>query len=98
MEQKKTHWLYRVIRWLVWLFSPRFRLVNPEKLPENRVQHGFDNRGFRAPTGATGDGKEVMIGHYRLFVRPLPTEYNVTSITVGFNPGNGIVWRDGFRP
>ena len=34
MEDKKTVWLYRVIRWLVWLFSPKYRLVGTENLPE----------------------------------------------------------------
>ena len=34
MDEKKTSWLYRVIRWLVWLFSPKFRLEGEEKLPE----------------------------------------------------------------
>lgn len=34
MEDKKTTWIYRVIRWLVWLFSPRFRLAGTENLPE----------------------------------------------------------------
>ena len=34
MEDKKTPWLYKVIRWLVWLFSPKYRLVGAEKLPE----------------------------------------------------------------
>ena len=34
MDEKETHWLYRVIRWLVWLFSPRFRIVGAENLPD----------------------------------------------------------------
>ena len=34
MDEKKTSWLYRVIRWLVWLFSPKFRLEGEEKLSE----------------------------------------------------------------
>ena len=33
MEDKKTSRLYRVIRWLVWLFSPKYRLVGTENLP-----------------------------------------------------------------
>ena len=32
MEDKKTPWLYKVIRWLVWLFSPKYKLVGAEKL------------------------------------------------------------------
>lgn len=34
MEDKKTSWLYRVVRWFVWLFSPKYRLVGEENLPE----------------------------------------------------------------
>ena len=34
MDDKKTSWIYRVIRWLVRLFSPKFRLVGTEKLPK----------------------------------------------------------------
>ena len=34
MEEKKVSLLYRVIRWFVWLFSPKYRLVGAEKLPE----------------------------------------------------------------
>ena len=33
MDDKKTPWLYKVIRFLVWLFSPKYRLVGAEKLP-----------------------------------------------------------------
>lgn len=34
MEEKKTSRLYRVIRWLVWLFTPKFKAVGAENLPE----------------------------------------------------------------
>ena len=34
LNDKKTPWLYRAIRYLVWLFSPRFRLYGAENLPE----------------------------------------------------------------
>ena len=34
MEEKKTSLLYRIIRWFVWLFSPKYRLEGAEKLPE----------------------------------------------------------------
>ena len=34
MDDKKTSWLYRVVRWLVWLFSPKYRLTGTENLPE----------------------------------------------------------------
>lgn len=34
MEDKKTSVLYRIIRWLVWLFSPKYRLFGAENIPE----------------------------------------------------------------
>ena len=34
MEEKKTSLLYKIIRWFVWLFSPKYRLEGAEKLPE----------------------------------------------------------------
>ncbi len=34
MKDKDTCWLYRAIRWLVWLFSPSFRVIGAENLPE----------------------------------------------------------------
>ena len=34
MEDKKTSWIYRVIRWFVRLFSPHYRLEGVENLPE----------------------------------------------------------------
>ncbi len=33
MEEKKRPLFYRVIRWFVWLFAPKFRLVGEENLP-----------------------------------------------------------------
>ena len=34
MDDKKTSWLYRVIRWFVWLFSPKYRIEGAENLPD----------------------------------------------------------------
>ena len=34
MEKKKTSPLYKVIKWLVWLFSPKFKVEGAENLPE----------------------------------------------------------------
>ena len=34
MEEKKTSWIYRVLRWFVWLFAPKFRLEGTENLPK----------------------------------------------------------------
>lgn len=34
LNDKKTPLLYRIIRWLVWLFSPKYRLTGADRLPE----------------------------------------------------------------
>ena len=68
----------------------------PEKLPERRVQYGFDNRGFRV--GAERAENELeQIDHYRVFEREIPEEYNVTAIVVGFNTEGTITWTESFR-
>lgn len=68
----------------------------PEKLPEKRVQYGFDNRGFRA--GAERAENEFeRIGHYRVFEKEISEEYHVTAIVVGFNTDGTITWADSFR-
>ena len=64
-----------------------------EQLPVSRVEYGFDNRGFKL-----GEGNErESIDEYRVFEKEIATEYPVTSITVGFNPGEGITWMKSFR-
>ena len=68
----------------------------PEKLPENRVQYGFDNRGFRAGTERR-DNELNHIDHYRVFEREIPQEYNVTAIVIGLNTDGTITWNDSFR-
>ena len=37
MSEKKTSILYRIIRFFVWLFSPKFRVEGREKLPDEPV-------------------------------------------------------------
>lgn len=34
MDDKKVSLLYKIIRWLVWLFSPKFKLEGAERLPK----------------------------------------------------------------
>lgn len=68
----------------------------PEKLPERRVQYGFDNRGFRVGTEQAENELEP-IDHYRVFERRIPEEYNVTAVIVGFNTDGTITWSDSFR-
>ena len=32
MDDKKTTWIYRVLRWFIWLFSPKYSLTGTENL------------------------------------------------------------------
>ena len=68
-----------------------------EKLPEKRVQYGFDNRGFRPLADEQESNELESIDHYRVFEREIPSEYNVTAIVVGFNTDGSITWSDSFR-
>ncbi len=34
MDDKKTTWFYRMLRWFIWLFSPKFRLEGTENIPD----------------------------------------------------------------
>ncbi len=100
-EQFKT-WVYELDGDLIWLMDynidPDTEIIyhlytdEPEKLPENRRQYGFDNRGFRLSADT------YWFGDYLLFRKPIPTEYNVTAVVVGFNPGSGVTWRQSFGP
>ena len=69
----------------------------PENLPEDRQQYGFDNRGFRI-----GSEKELTktlrCGRYRVFSDIIPSEYYITAIAIGMNKGPEIIWREYFRP
>lgn len=66
----------------------------PDNLPKNRQQYGFDNRGFKA-----GSEKELeRCGKYRVFSDIIPSEYNVIAIATGMNNGSDIKWREYFRP
>lgn len=67
-----------------------------EKLPQRRVQYGFDNRGFRVGT-ERADNELEGIEHYRVFEKEIPKEYHVTAIVVGFNTDGMITWNDSFR-
>ena len=68
----------------------------PEKLPESRVQYGFDNRGFMV--GAENTENELVgIDHYRVFEKEIPEEYHVAAVAVGFNTDGAVTWDDSFR-
>lgn len=85
---------------LIWLIGPdvppeaeliyHIRTSRPELLPEQRVRYGFDNRGFHA--------SDAEAGGYRRATRPVPSEYPVSSITVGLNVNKSVVWQSAFRP
>lgn len=87
---------------LIWLIgskvAPDAELIcqlqtnEPERLPDNRIPYGFDNLGFLASEA------ETTIGAYRSFTRGIPSDYNVTSITVGLNTDGKVVWNSAFRP
>lgn len=64
-----------------------------EKLPENRKQYKFDNRGFRLGT----EKEQESIGQYRAFEDIIPSDYNVTAVVVGFSTDGTITWRRSFR-
>ncbi len=34
LNEKKSSWLYKIVRWLVWLFSPKYRIVGQDRLPQ----------------------------------------------------------------
>lgn len=69
----------------------------PENLPENRKQYGFDNRGFRF--GSNKEITETMnCGEYRVFSDIIPLEYHVSAIMVGMNKGSEVLWKYFFRP
>ena len=68
----------------------------PEKLPEKRIQYGFDNRGFRVGAERT-ENEVTSIDHYRVFEKEIPEEYHVTAIVVGFNTDGTVTWDDSFR-
>ena len=68
----------------------------PDKLPEHRKKYKFDNRGFRV--GGNNELTTTMrCGKYRVFERVLPSEYNITAVTVGFNTDGKITWTGSFR-
>lgn len=68
-----------------------------ERLPEKRIQYGFDNRGFRVKKDEMQRNEIERIGRYRAFIQEIPTEYHITAIFVGINIDGIIVWHKGFR-
>ena len=69
----------------------------PENLPEDRKQYGFDNRGFMS-SDKTKLMPEISNGRYRIFMDYIPSDYHVTAIMVGMSDSTGIIWKEYFRP
>ena len=102
---KYDMYVYQVRDVLYWLIGEDFdasiiyhlNTNEPENLPEDRQQYGFDNRGFRI-----GSEKELTktlrCGRYRVFSDIIPSEYYITAIAIGMNKGPEIIWREYFRP
>lgn len=66
-----------------------------ERLPQVRIDNGWDwdNIGF-----VFEEYEMEPIGKYRVAMRPLPTEYSITSIVTGYHKDGKWIWKDYFRP
>ena len=64
-----------------------------EKLPDNRKQYGFDNRGF----SMIANNEICHIGEYRVFEREIPADFHVIQVIVGFSKKEEAVWSQSFR-
>ena len=91
--------IYQAKKKMIWLIGVDFdseteiiyhQLTDrPDLLPKNRIEDGFDNRGFRS-----GDkSKRKQIGRYFVFEKSIPSEYPITAIRAGFSANNIRYWR-----
>lgn len=88
--QEYDVFIYQINNKLVWLvgtdLDPKTEFLyflytdDINLLPEHRIKHGYDNRGFRIENYK----KEEYVGKYRVFSKEIPAEYPITSIKVGF--------------
>lgn len=67
---------------------------NREYLSHEWVIHGMENRSFYF----NSKNEIGRYGKYRLFERPLPKEYPVETIKVGYNINRSIIWFKEFHP
>ena len=98
-------YVYQLEKCLYWLVGNEYDAsiiyhlytTEPDNLPENRKQYGFDNRGV-----SIDSGKELTetkdCGKYKIFTDIIPTDYFVTAIAVGMNKGQDVFWEEFFRP
>lgn len=104
-EPEYDVYVYQVNNRLYWLIGKDFdsnliyhlHTSEPENLPENRKQYGFDNR-FLPLDGNKELTNTMNCGKYRVFSDIIPQEYYVTAVMVGMNKGPDILWRQYFRP
>ena len=97
-------YVYQLGNRLYWLIGEDFtgniiyhlHTDEPEKLPEERVYYGFDNRRIHVD-GEQEITNKMECGQYRVFSDIIPTEYHITAIMVGLNNGPDIKWRTYFR-
>ena len=96
--------VYQVNNKLYWLIGKPFEgsLIlhyytdEPEKLPENRIPYGFDNKSF------VGDSyrnitSSLNCGKYTVFIETLPQSYRISAVKVGMNKGKRVLWEEYFR-
>lgn len=92
-------YIYQVQNKFVWLIGTdvedkteiiyHIHTSQPDLLPQNRIKHGFENWGFNI----NDKSEKERIGKYRVFEKPIPSQYPVTYIGAGFNNNGVIVWR-----
>ena len=104
-EPRYDVYVYQVDNRMYWLIGKDFdanliyhlHTSEPENLPENRKQYGFDNR-FLPLDGEKELTSSMNCGKYRVFSDIIPQEYYVTAVMVGMNKGPNILWNQYFRP
>lgn len=92
-------YVYEINGELIWLIgcdiSPTTEIVyhiysdDQKNLPEKRIRYGFDNHGFRT--------KEKRNDGYLVIRKPIPTQYVVAAVLVGFHIEGNLIWSQMFR-
>lgn len=96
-------YVYQLPNKIVWLvgeeIAPHTQIIyhlytdDIEKSPENRRENRFNNMSFYA------EGVDsVFCGNYRVFEAPIPTDYPITAIGVGYYTNSYVTWKEYFRP
>ena len=89
----------RLLWYIGWDITPSTIIIyhistnEPEKMPEKRIQYGFDNHDFRS----NGSNELESESGYRVFEKDIPDTYNVAAITVGFDTDGEVTWDRSFR-